>query len=236
MTVHLWPEVKQAQKLQTWFNVDDRRIVEELGFILKNYPQDTVVQRRTLEEDKVFLVRSGWGCLYSHLPDGDRQITDFPMRGDIVIPRDHRDDSGETLCAHTALVLLEAPVSSLFAGLARSPPLCTAFWAAIRRQRAILAQHLVSVGCRRAIARVAHLLLELAVRLEQTGEITRYEFRCPLTQYDFADALGLTTIHINRVLRELRERGLVEFRYGSVRFLNRPGLERLADFDGAYLA
>jgi CRP-like cAMP-binding protein len=91
------------------------------------------------------------------------------------------------------------------------------------------------VGRRKALARVAHFLLELAVRLERAGEAKSQGYRCPLTQYDLADALGLTAIYVNRMLRELRELGYVEFRNGSVRFLDRQGLEGLVGFDSEYL-
>lgn len=83
--------------------------------------------------------------------------------------------------------------------------------------------------------RTAHLLLELGTRLEKANAAKLLGFECPLTQYDLADALGLTAIHVNRMLRELRERGYLEFRHGSVHFLNRQGLERFAGFDPGYL-
>ncbi len=60
-------------------------------------------------------------------------------------------------------------------------------------------------------------------------------YACPLTQYDLADALGLTPIHVNRMLRELRERELLEFRHGHVHFINRSGLIEFAEFDSDYL-
>ena len=82
---------------------------------------------------------------------------------------------------------------------------------------------------------MAHFLLELASRLSLVGLGGRGGYDCPLTQYHLADALGLSAIHVNRVLRQLRERGLVTFRDGHVSFQDYNGLVTLADFDPTYL-
>jgi len=98
-----------------------------------------------------------------------------------------------------------------------------------------VAERLITLGRRSAAARVAHLLLELSVRLEFIGQGDSSGFFCPLTQHDLANALGLTAIHVNRVLRSLRQLGLVVFRNSEVEFLDRTGLIELAQFDAAYL-
>jgi CRP-like cAMP-binding protein len=78
-------------------------------------------------------------------------------------------------------------------------------WAA-SRDEAMVVEHLVNIGRRNAIERTAHFFMELAERLSLIGLGTEAEFKCPLTQFVLADALGLTAIHVNRVLRRLRER------------------------------
>ncbi|RUY01158.1 Crp/Fnr family transcriptional regulator, partial [Mesorhizobium sp. M7A.F.Ca.US.005.03.2.1] len=100
---------------------------------------------------------------------------------------------------------------------------------------AVVAQHLTNVGRRSALARTAHLFLELMTRLERIGSVTRNSYECPLTQYDLADALGLTPIHVNRMLRELRERKFLEFRQGHVRVLDQQGLTKFAGFEQEYV-
>lgn len=81
-------------------------------------------------------------------------------------------------------------------------------WAA-SRDEAMVVEHLVSIGRRSAIERTAHFFLELHERLQLVGLATEREFICPLSQYVLADALGLSAIHVNRVLRQLRERDLL---------------------------
>jgi CRP-like cAMP-binding protein len=82
---------------------------------------------------------------------------------------------------------------------------------------------------------MAHFLLELSTRLMLVGLGTPAGFACPLTQYHLADALGLSAVHVNRVLRELREDGLVTFQYGQVTIHNLDVLTDLAEFDRSYL-
>ena len=107
-------------------------------------------------------------------------------------------------------------------------------WAA-SRDEAMVVEHLVNLGRRSADIRMAHFLLELGSRLSLVGVGDRTGFNCPLTQYHLADALGLSAVHVNRVLRHLREAGLVTFRNGRVTFDDFSGLVALANFDVDYL-
>jgi CRP-like cAMP-binding protein len=99
----------------------------------------------------------------------------------------------------------------------------------------MVVEHLVNIGRRNALVRTAHLLLELGLRLQLVGLGSDSGFACPLNQYLLADALGLTAIHVNRVLRQLRERGLVTFREGSVVIHDLAGLRALAEYHSGYL-
>ena len=99
----------------------------------------------------------------------------------------------------------------------------------------MVVEHLVGIGRRDALERTAHFLLELSARLTLVGRGTRAGFACPLTQYHLADALGLSAVHINRVLRELREQGLLTFQKGQVTIHDFDRLVDLAEFDRGYL-
>lgn len=98
-----------------------------------------------------------------------------------------------------------------------------------------MVEHLINLGRRDAHQRTAHFLLELGARLMLVGLGTKAGYDCPLSQYLLADALGLSAVHINRVLRQLREDGLLTFRDGKVTFDNLDGLVALAEFDLTYL-
>ena len=117
----------------------------------------------------------------------------------------------------------------------RVPRLGAAILWAASRDEAMVVEHLVNIGRRSALVRTAHLLLELGLRLQLVGLGSDSGFVCPINQYLLADALGLTAIHVNRVLRQLRERGLVTFRDGHVEFHDLKGLRSLADYHSGYL-
>lgn len=99
----------------------------------------------------------------------------------------------------------------------------------------MVVEHLINIGRRSAIARTAHFLLELGARLRLIGVGSKEGYKCPLSQYLLADALGLSAIHVNRVLRQLRERKLLTFQKKQVQFNNFDKLVELAEFQTAYL-
>ena len=104
------------------------------------------------------------------------------------------------------------------------------------RDWAIVVEHLVSIGRRSAVERTAHFFLELVERLRLVGLATEKEFSCPLNQYVLADALGLSAIHVNRVLRQLREGELLTLKGRKVIIHDPVALKKLAGYQGQYLS
>ena len=185
---------------------------------------------------RAFILSSGWVSSFKSLPDGSRQIIDFQVPGDFIGVRNilfrTSEHSFETI---TDVTLSEVSVVDLFDVFAAAPRLATAILWALSCEEAMVVEHLVDLGRRSALVRTAHFLLELGARLRLVGLASPDGYACPLTQYLLADALGLSAIHLNRVLRQLRENGLLTFREGSVRFDNLDALVGLAEFDMAYL-
>lgn len=192
--------------------------------------------RQGQSEQAAYILAVGWVVSYKIQPDGSRQIVDFQIPGDFLGLRSvllHTSDHGiEPIVDIEAAEVL---VSDLLQAFAETPRLATAILWAVSRDEAMVVEHLVGLGRRDADARMAHFLLELGVRLSLVGLGSRQGYACPLTQYHLADALGLSAVHVNRVLRKLRETGLLTFRDGFVTFDNYAGLVALADFDPAYL-
>jgi CRP-like cAMP-binding protein len=185
---------------------------------------------------QAFVLQSGWACSYKLLPDGGRQIISFPIAGDCVGLRSVLLRTAD----HSFSALTDAVVSSvdgarMLQAFNDFPRLGAAILWAASRDEAMIVEHLVSIGRRSALERTAHFFMELAERLSLIGLATESEFKCPLTQYVLADALGLSAIHVNRVLRQLRERGLVTLRGGRVRIHDLNGLRKLAGFRGGYM-
>jgi CRP-like cAMP-binding protein len=183
-----------------------------------------------------YILSAGWVCSYKIQPDGTRQIVDFQVPGDFLGLRSvllrTSDHSFEPI---TDIQAVEVLGSDLLEALANTPRLATAILWAVSRDEAMVVEHLVGIGRRDADARMAHFLLELGARLALVGMGSKKGYGCPLTQYHLADALGLSAVHVNRVLRQLRESGLVTFRDGHVTFDDYGGLVELAAFDPAYL-
>lgn len=201
----------------------------------KRYPPHTTITHQGMPEERAFIVQSGWGCLYRDLPEGERQIVDFVLTGDAVGLRPRHGEAQYTFLSITELHVTEANARTLVSALTRSPVAAEALLSMAWRQSKILAEHLTNLGRRTALVRTAHLLLELGARLEAVSDVGAEGYDCPLTQYDLADALGLTAIHVNRMLRELREYGLLSLRRNRVEFLDYEGLIRLTNFDRQYL-
>jgi len=100
---------------------------------------------------------------------------------------------------------------------------------------AIFRAWLASVGRREAYARIAHLLCEMVVRLQAVGLGQDHRCELPITQAEFADALGLSTVHVNRVLQELRGAGLITLKGSVLQVLDWEGLKQAGDFDATFL-
>jgi len=183
-----------------------------------------------------YILISGWACSYKLLQNGQRQIVDFQIPGDFLGLRSvllHISD--HSIVPVTDIEVTEVLVTDLLDAFARTPRLATAVLWAASRDEAMVVEHLVDIGRRNAAERMAHFLLELGARLSLVGVGSKAGFACPLTQYLLGDALGLSAIHVNRVLRKLRESGMVTFRDGYVRFDAYDRLAEFAEFDPTYL-
>lgn len=187
-------------------------------------------------DQAAYIVISGWAFSYKLMANGERQIVDFQIPGDFLGLRSvllHIYD--QSIEPVTGIEVTEVHVSDLLEAFSQTPRLATAVMWAASRDEAMVVEHLVDVGRRNAAKRMAHFLLELGVRLALVGLGSREGFACPITQYLLADALGLSAVHVNRVLRQLREAKLHTFRDGFVGFENYDRLAEFAQFDPTYL-
>lgn len=208
---------------------------EFLGATAKSYGPGAVLCHQGAEEDRVFFVKSGWGLLYRGLPNGERQILDTPLRGDLVGFRSAQGPRFASLASATELSVFEIPKKNLTEAMQNDGALGVKIACVLARQNAILAEHLVNAGRRDAQTKLAHLLLELEDRLSTVGIASPGSYECPLTQHELADILGMTTVHVNRILSEFRKSDLIYFRHGHVDMIDRTKLIKIAGFDREYL-
>jgi CRP-like cAMP-binding protein len=186
------------------------------------------------EPEVAHLLLAGHTCRYRMLRDGRRQITSILVPGDMcdleAILLGRADYAVSTLTRCTVGEIHLSRIAEL-----DSQDLATALSRRLRRDEAIAREWIVSLGRRVGLERMAHLLCELRWRLAAVGLATEDSFEMRITQNDFADALGLTSVHVNRVLKCLRDSQLIHLKSGRLTFLDRGRLERLAQFDPAYL-
>lgn len=182
------------------------------------------------------LVVEGLVARYKDLAEGQRQITEIHVAGDMVdLPGFLLKRLEHHIGALTPLRLAYIPHAALTAITEREPHLARLLWLTTLVDAAIQRERILSIGRRSALARVAHLLCELYVRLETVSLVDGRSFALPIVQLDLADATGLTSVHVNRMLRELRSRNLVTFRNARVDIHDLAGLEELAEFNRSYL-
>jgi len=196
--------------------------------------KDIVVAGKHYEA--LFVNHDGWLLRYKILHNGDRQILDFILPGQIFgLQACLFKTSLYSVATITEASLSSIPLDAIDRVFERTPTLAKAlFWSALC-ESAIVAEHLINTGRRSAYERVSHLLLELFVRLKPTGLTNNMSFDMPLTQELIGGALGLTTVHVNRTFRSLREDKLIAIDGKCVTILDFDALSLLSDFDNSYL-
>lgn len=184
----------------------------------------------------VFLIREGWACRYKQLPDGRRQIISFLLPGDVfdldifVLKRmDH------SIAAITPLEVAEIGREDVERLMTDYPRIIQGLRRDELVDAAVQREWTLNVGQRTAFERIAHLLCELFARLECVGRTESNSCDFPLTQVDLADATGLTAVHVNRTLQELRKARLIELQNKRLTIPDLPALEAAGTFNSQYL-
>lgn len=215
---------------------DDAVALESATRSARRYGAKTDLIREGDEPGPVFVVIEGWACRYKVLPNGTRQVLGFLMPGDscdlhiaLLAEMDH---SIQTITP--ALVArIERP--QMDALLGRHAMVAKAMYISQLVDEGTMRAWITSMGRRSSIERVAHLVCELYIRARNVGIVVKPDFAMPLSQLLLADALGMTPVHLNRVLRELRLSGAVSVSRGRVVIADVNLLVRIAGFDENYL-
>ena len=227
-----------TRKLSTFVHLSESEltVLEQLHSKHRTFGEGCDLIAQGQNDQATYILTDGWACSYKLQASGSRQIVDFQIPGDFLGLRSmllHTSD--HSIVPVGEIEAVEVTISDLIGAFSSAPRLGIAILWAASRDEAMVVEHLVGIGQRNANERTAHLMLELSSRLSMVGIGSRSGFDCPLTQYHLADALGLSAIHVNRVLRNLRESDFVTFRNGRVEFNDYDGLVRFADFDPVYL-
>jgi CRP-like cAMP-binding protein len=186
--------------------------------------------------DYVHVIVEGFACRYKMLPDGKRHIMAWLVPGDLcdlhISILGEMDHAIGTLAPSTIAYLPRERIEEL---TSRHPAITRALWWATLVDEAILREWLVSAGSRSVDKRMAHLFCELLLRLQSVGCVRDNSFEFPLTQEELGDTLGVSTVHINRVLQELRGNGLITLKNKTLTIHDFLALQTFAEFNPNYL-
>src|SRR5215467_9987432 len=213
---------------------------EELGFV-KQFKIDELrvdagasFLREGTRSEQLYTVLSGWAFRYKMLDDGRRQILNYALPADMVgLQGALMQEMEHSVEALTPLVLCVFPRSKLWDLYSRFPTLAfDVTWLAAREEQ-LIDEHLVSLGRRTALERVAYLLLHLFVRAEESGLVNGGFIQFPFTQQHLADALGMSLVHTNKTLKRLFISKAVRWKDRVFEMVDRAALAGIAGSEAA---
>lgn len=214
----------------------DRQLLEQATAQVRQVgaDQDLICEGDLPRAVPVFL--EGFACRYKTLSDGKRQIMAYLVPGDLgdlyIFLLNRMDHSIATLTPCRVAELARETVLEI---TARHPTLSHALWWAGLVDAAMLREGLTNMGRRPAEQRIGHLLCEMLVRLQVVGLADGNRYELPLTQAELADMMGLSTVHVNRVLQALRRQGLIRRNGKALQILDIDRLIAFSGFNPIYL-
>jgi len=232
------PYTRWLRKIEDQVNLadEDRLAVARLPFVVRNLEDGRQIVAPGDRSKDCYLVLDGY--LYEHKAVGaqGRQIIHLHVPGDVAdLPSLHSASPDYSLAALGPAVVAWISHASILAATRLSPALDMAFKIQSSACESMLRERIVSLGKRDAISRVAHTICELATRLQSVGLAQSLRFAISWTQADLADLTGISTVHTNRVIQELRRIGALDWGAKRIRIENWPLLMQIGEFSPAYL-
>jgi CRP-like cAMP-binding protein len=226
------------RKLESIFPLSDeeRQALESLPVQVSTFKPDQDIVRIGDRPSQSFMILRGFTCVYKLTAEGKRQIVAFHVPGDIPdLQSLHLKVMDNSVATVSPCTLGFIPHEALYDLCNRYPRITAALWRETLVDASIYREWVTNVGRREAYNRIAHVLCELFVRLKVVGLVEDETLDLPITQVEFADAIGVSTVHVNRVLQELRADGLIRSKGTQVSILDWERLKAAGDFDPLYL-
>ena len=226
------------RKLESIFTLsdDERQAVLNLPLQVTNIKADQDIVREGDRPTRSCVLLEGFAAMFKVTAEGKRQITAFYIPGDIPdLQSLHLEvlDTGLATISPCKVGFIQHEALQDLCD--RNPRIAKALWRETLIDASIFREWTVNVGRREAYARIAHILCELMVRLQVVGLTQGHTCKIPVTQSEFADATGLSNVHVNRVLQELRADGLILLKGDTLQVLDWDQLKQAGDFDATYL-
>ncbi|MDB5392757.1 MAG: crp [Rhodospirillales bacterium] len=214
----------------------EKRSLLQADMLVRDVDARLDIVREHQEIEGATLLLEGFACRYKLLPDGRRQILGYMIPGDMCDPRifllDRMDHAIATLSRAKIAVWPRKAVLGL---TSIYPRITRAFWWCALVDEGITREWLVSLGQRTALERLSHLVCELYFRLRAIDLVRGNSFDFPVTQAELGDTLGLSAVHVNRTLQDMRRERLVRLMGRRLTVLNLDALRTIAMFDPNYL-
>src|SRR5215204_2675597 len=226
------------RKLESIVSLDEneRATLLNLPLQVMHLKADQDIVREGDRPTRSCALLDGFACTFKVTAEGKRQITAFHIPGDIPdLQSLHLEVLDTSLATLTRCKVGFIQHEALQDLCDRHPRIAKALWRETLIDAAIFRDWTVNVGRREAYARIAHVLCELMVRLQVVGLTQDHTVQIPITQNEFADATGLSNVHVNRVLQALRSDGLIVLRGNTFQVVDWDKLKHAGDFDPTYL-
>lgn len=215
---------------------EERQAITRLPVSTRSLGSHQDIVREKDRPSQCCLLLEGWACRYQVLSGGNRQIFSFHIPGDIPdLQSLHLQVMDHGVCTLTSAIVAFIPHEALLDLTAAFPGIAAVLWRDTLVDGAVFRQWMTGMGRRSACQAIAHLFCELYVKLEQIGLARDHAYRLPLTQSELGDALGLSNVHVNRVLRDLRNWEWITLVGGRLQINKWQELAGLCEFDPAYL-
>lgn len=226
------------RKIESVFTLtdDERQALETLPMQVVIIKDDQDIVRMGDRPSRCCLLLSGFACTYKVTAGGKRQIVSFSIAGDIPDLQSLHLKTLDTSVATISTCRVGFVTHEALRDICtRYPRIGAALWRETLIDAAIFREWVMNVGQREAYNRMAHVLCEMLVRLRAVGLAEDHACDLPITQSEFADALGVTTVHVNRVLQQMRADGLIETKGTHVKVPDWDRLKQVGEFDPTYL-
>jgi CRP-like cAMP-binding protein len=232
----LFEPLLRRLRLTADISEQDEQAICSLPLRLKEMPAGQVVTRTGDKPSVCCLVVDGFVQRSKVVAESHRQILSFHQPGDIP----DLQSLFLPVLDHEIITLGECKLGFISHGPLRelirnSPKIAEVLWRDTLIDAAIFREWICNVGQRSAVSRFAHLVLEIYTRLATIGRVDGLSFEFPATQVIFAEAIGTSLVHMNRVVQELRKEGLLDFERGWITIHDMERFRSLADFDPLYL-
>ncbi len=207
-----------------------------LPYRLKRFPENADLVSQGDRPLECGLLVEGFACRYKMLGDGQRQILSFHIPGDVPdLQSLHLPVMDHSILAMTEVQMAFIPHAAMDQVIRTYPEVAGACWRDTLIDAAVFREWLAGVGRRSARQRIAHLICEIYVRMRALGLTEELRFPLPVTQAELADALGLSSVHVNRVLQDLRREGLISSSGRYMAINDWEQLKAAGDFEAGYL-